>query len=338
VRFPVPATIALVAGLVSCSSPSSSSSDTVRLGYFPNLTHAAALLGVADGTFADALKAPATLQPVLFNSGTEATEAIFNEAVDITFVGPSPAINAFAESNGEAVRIIAGATSGGASLVVRDGIEKPSDLTGSTLATPSLGNTQDVALRAWLAEQGFETTLTGGGDVAITPLSNSDTLSAFASGDLDGAWVPEPYATRLVLEQQAHVLVDERDLWPNKEFITTQVMVSKSFLDAHPEHVKSILEALVKLTDRLVDDPEGSKELINSELEKLSGAPLNEEVLDKAWEQLHFTLDPLADSLRTGARHAETVGLLESVDLEGLYELDLLNEVLREAGKDPVAA
>lgn len=336
--------------LAACSSttpasegdPSASGSGPapapgLRLGYFPNLTHAAALVGIGDGSFEAALgEVPLTTTP--FNSGTEATEAIFNDAIDMSFVGPSPAINAFAQSEGVAVRVIAGATSGGAALVVREGIDSVEDLEGATLATPSLGNTQDVALRAWLAEQGYETTVEGGGDVAITPLANSDTLAAFATGDLDGAWVPEPYATRLIVESGAHVLVDERDLWPQRRFVTTQLMVATNYLNDHPEQVKAVLETLVEITDRLNEDPEGTKEIVNAQLAELSGEPLADAVLQKAWKTLEFTVDPIADSLRQGAEHATTVGLLEEVDLEGLYDLTLLNEVLESAGKDPVTA
>ena len=311
---------------------------SLRLGYFPNLTHAAALVGIADGTFADAIGDSVPLTTTPFNSGTEATEAIFNDAIDMSFVGPSPAINAFAQSDGAAIRIISGATSGGAALVVRDGIDTPADLAGTTLATPSLGNTQDVALRAWLADQGYASTLEGGGDVAITPLANSDTLAAFAAGDLDGAWVPEPYATRLVVENGAHVLVDESSLWPRGRFVTTQLMVTTSYLDAHPDVVRDVLTALVEITGRLQADPEGSKVIVNDQLETLSGSPLAAEVIDTAWEHLTFTVDPIADSLRQAAADATEAGLLEPIDLTGIYDLTLLNEVLAAAGEPQVVA
>ena len=188
---------------------------TLRLGYFPNVTHAPAIIGVETGLFAEALGANVTLESTTFNSGTEVIEAMFSGALDASFIGPNPAINGYAKSNGEEVRIVAGTTSGGASLVVREGIDAPEDLAGTKLATPSLGNTQDVALRAWLQEQGYTTDTAGGGDVTITPQDNADTLTAFQTGAIDGAWVPEPWATRLVNEGGGHVLVDERDIWPD---------------------------------------------------------------------------------------------------------------------------
>ena len=181
---------------------------TLRLGYFPNVTHAPAIIGVDTGLFDDALGASTTLETSTFNSGTEVIEALFSGAIDASFIGPNPAINGYAKSDGEALRIVAGTTSGGASLVVREGIETPADLAGATLASPSLGNTQDVALRAWLLDEGYATDTSGGGDVSITPQDNADTLAAFQSGALDGAWVPEPWATRLVLEGGGHVLVE----------------------------------------------------------------------------------------------------------------------------------
>ena len=210
---------------------------TVRLGYFPNVTHAPAILGVEEGLFEAALGDDVTLELVTFNSGTEAIEALFAGAIDLSFIGPNPAINGYSQSDGDALRIVAGTTSGGASLIVRDGIETIEDLEGATIASPSLGNTQDVALRAWLAEQGYETDTAGGGDVTVRPQDNPDTLAALQSGDLDGAWVPEPWATRLVLEGGGNVFLDESELWPDGQFVTTHLISSTEFLDEHPDVV-----------------------------------------------------------------------------------------------------
>ena len=216
----------------------------MRLGFFPNVTHAPALVGVAEGTFAAALGDATDLETFTFDAGTEAAEALLAGSLDLTFIGPNPAINAFAQSGGEAVRIVSGSTSGGAFLVVREGITSAADLAGLTIATPSLGNTQDVALRAWLKENGFETTADGGGDVVVLPQKNSTTLESFINGDIDGAWVPEPWATRLVNEGGGVVLVNERDLWTETdgEFVTTHLLVRTEFLDQHPDAVAAIIE------------------------------------------------------------------------------------------------
>ena len=204
----------------------------LRLGYFPNVTHATALAGIKQGFFEEALPDNVTLTTTPFNAGPEAVEAIFSGGLDASFIGPNPAINAFARSKGEAIRIVSGATSGGAYLVVKPEITSAAQLKGKKLATPQLGNTQDVALRAWLKEQGLSSDAQGGGDVSILPQPNAQTLDTFRSGDIDGAWVPEPWATRLVQEGGGTVLVDERDLWPDGQYVTTHLVVTPTFLEA----------------------------------------------------------------------------------------------------------
>ena len=198
---------------------------TLRLGYFNNITHAPAIVGLEKGIFADKLGAGVTLSPSVFNAGPAAVEAVFSGAIDATFVGPNPAINAYAKSNGQAVRIVSGATSGGAFLIVNPSITKAADLKGKKIASPQLGNTQDVALRSWLKDQGLKTDTQGGGDVNIVPQDNAQALEAFKAGTIAGAWEPEPWATRMVQEGKGKVLVDEKTLWPGGRFVTTQLMV-----------------------------------------------------------------------------------------------------------------
>jgi NitT/TauT family transport system substrate-binding protein len=312
---------------------------TLRLGYFPNVTHAPAIIGVDTGLFETALAGTATLETSTFNSGTEVVEAIFSGALDASFIGPNPAINGYAKSDGEALRIVAGTTSGGASLVVRDGIETPADLAGATLASPSLGNTQDVALRAWLLDEGYATDTSGGGDVSITPLDNADTLAAFQSGDLDGAWVPEPWATRLVLEGGGHVLVDEADLWPEGDFVTTHLIVTTEFLDEHPDVIKALIVGLGEAIDVANGDAAEAQTTVNAGIEAITTKPLADETMAGAWANLRFTLDPIASSLQGSADDAIAVGVLEPVDLTapGIYDLTLLNDVLADRGEDAAA-
>jgi NitT/TauT family transport system substrate-binding protein len=226
------------------------------------------------------------------------------------------------------VRIVAGATSGGAALVVRDGIDVPADLAGARLASPALGNTQDVALRAWLADQGFAVDAQGAGDVSVLPQANGDTLTAFVTGQIDGAWVPEPWAYRL---QQAggEVLVNEDDLWPGKKFVTTHVVVRTEFLEQHPDVVKKFLEGHVEATETVNADPAAAQRAVSEGIGRITGKPLKVEIVAGGWRTLDFTVDPVASSLIEGARHAVDVELLEPVDdLEGIYDLDPLNEVL----------
>ena len=277
-----------------------------------------------------------TIETSTFNAGPEAVEALFAEALDITLIGPNPAINAFAQSDGEAIRIVSGSTSGGAFLVVREGIDSPEDLEGLRIATPQLGNTQDVALRAWLKDEGYETDDAGGGDVSIQPQANGDALAAFIAGDIDGAWVPEPWATRFIQEGGAHVLVDEADLWPDGEYVTTHLIVRTAFLEDHPDVVKAIIEGLADAIDLIESDPDAGQDAHQRGHRGRHRQAAGEEVLDAAWENLVFTLDPIASSLATSAEDAEAVGLLEPVDLDGIYDLTLLNEVLADRGQDEV--
>ena len=307
----------------------------LRLGYFPNVTHAPAIIGVETGLFEEHLGAGVELQPSTFNSGTEVIEALFSGAVDASFIGPNPAINGYAKSDGEALRIVSGTTSGGASLVVREGIDDAADLAGTTLATPSLGNTQDVALRAWLAEQGYATDASGGGDVAITPQDNADTLQAFQTGSVDGAWVPEPWATRLVLEGGGHVLLDEAELWPDGQFVTTHLIVATEYLDEHPDVIRDLISGLGEAIDEANGDAAAAQQIVNDGIEKVTTSRLSDETIAGAWEHLEFTLDPIASSLQGSADDAEAVGLLEAVDLTdpGIYDLTLLNEVRAARGE-----
>jgi NitT/TauT family transport system substrate-binding protein len=212
---------ALVA--VACSSSKAAAPNattapvTVKVGYFPNITHGAALVGVADGIFARDLAPDNIDASQTFNAGPAETQALLSKSIDVAFIGPSPSITAFTQSNG-AVKIISGAASGGAALVTKASITSASQLKGKTIATPQLGNTQDVALRSYLKSQGFTTDLQGGGDVSIKPQSNSQTVTTFKAGSIDGAWVPEPYVSLLVAAG-GHVLVDEKTLWPNEKFV-----------------------------------------------------------------------------------------------------------------------
>jgi NitT/TauT family transport system substrate-binding protein len=331
--------LALAAALSGCGGePSGDAAPAVvRLGYFANVTHAPALVGLERGLFAEALGPETTLETRTFNAGPEAVEALFSEALDLTYIGPNPAINAFAQSGGEAIRIVAGATSGGAALVVHPSITAPAQLRGAKLASPQLGNTQDVALRAWLKQQGLEANLEGGGDVSILPQPNAQTLETFRAGEIRGAWVPEPWASRLVLEGGGSVLVDEASLWPGGKFVTTHLVVRTAFLLERPELVERMLRAHVRAIDFLNAEPAQGREIVNAAIAKLTGKALPAEVIERAWANLEFTVDPLAASLRKSAESATAVGLLDPVSLDGIYDVTGLNAILAAAGKPRVS-
>ena len=328
--------LAALAVLSGCSAEPDAPAS-VRLGYFANVTHAPALVGLEQGFFAEALGADAQLETRSFNAGPEAVEALFSDALDIAYIGPNPAINAFAQSQGEAIRIVAGATSGGAALVVAPSITSPAQLRGSKLATPQLGNTQDVALRAWLKKQGLSANLEGGGDVSIAPQANAQTLETFRAGVVQGAWVPEPWSTRLVLEGGGAVLVDERSLWPGGRFVTTHVIVRAQFLKERPALVEKVLRAHLRAVDFVNAEPAAARQRVNAAIGKLTGKELPAAVIEGAWQSLEFTVDPIASSLFESAKHATEVGLLEPVSLDGIYDLSLLNGMLASAGRPQIA-
>jgi sulfonate transport system substrate-binding protein len=322
------------AGCGAAEAGSGSTPGTLRLGYFPNLTHATAIVGVQQGIFARQLGAT-RLEAKTFNAGPAAVEALFSGAVDAIYVGPNPTVNAWQQSRGKAIKVVAGAASGGVFFVVKPTITSPDQLRGKKIATPQLGNTQDVALRYWLEQHGLRTTKEGGGDVSIVPQDNSQSVTAFASGAIDGAWLPEPYASKLVAAG-GKVLVDERDLWPDGRFVITNLVVSTAFLKAHRDQVKQLVAGSVAANEYIRTHPGDAQRIVSSAIGELTGKPLDPEQTARAWTSLTFLDDPIPGSLRDGARHAQQVGLLQAVDLTGLYDLTLLNEVLTARGSPAV--
>ncbi|MEP7765672.1 ABC transporter substrate-binding protein [Sanguibacter sp. 25GB23B1] len=314
--------------------------DEVRVGYFANITHAPALVADVEGYFADALGPDVEITISTFNAGPAAIEALRGGSIDIAYLGPNPAITGYVTTNGSLLRIIAGAASGGAQLVVDPSITEVADLAGTQIATPQRGGTQDVAARAFLEENGLSTDLTGGGDVALVPTTNAQTLQLFADGQIDGAWLPEPWASRLVLEAGAEVLVDEKDLWPGGEFVTTNVVATQEFLGEHPDTVSAVLEAHVDAVGWITEHPDEAAAVVNDALVEKAGKALREDVLDRSFAALTFTTDPLAgtlDDLFTDGLDAGTtqlpLGIPQDGALDGVYDLRLLNAVLDSHGQ-----
>jgi NitT/TauT family transport system substrate-binding protein len=329
---------ALLCCAVVAACGGGSAQQQVRLGFFPNLTHATALLGIRQGILASALRPEANLQTTTFNAGPNAVEALLSKSIDAVYLGPNPAVNAFTQSHGQAIRIVSGATSGGASLVVRPSINSPADLKGRKLATPGLGNTQDVALRHWLAQKGFPTTPEGGGEVSIRPQDNAQTMQTFRTRQIDGAWVPEPWATQLVFEGSGKRLVDERSLWPNGQFATTVLAVRTDFLNQHPTLVRRLIEGQIQASDFINAHPAQAQRSASDEIAAITGKRLADQVAAAAWSELGFTNDPVARSIEESAQHAHQIGLLGQVDLKGIFDLSLLNQTLGAQGKPQVPA
>ena len=326
-------------GLAACGSSDDSGGPAgpateLRLGYFPNLTHATALVGVAKGYFATAL-GNTKLSVQTFNAGPAEMEALTAGDLDAAYVGPNPAINTYVKTHGEVLRIVAGASSGGASLVVRPGINSAADLRGKRIASPQLANTQDVALRTWLRSNGLTpSSATEKGDVEVEPTENATSLQLFQAGRLDGAWVPEPYASRMVLDGGGTVLVNEKSLWPGGRFVTTHLVVRTAFLKQHPESVRALIEGQLNANDWIARNTDAAKQVINDELKRLTQKSLKPAVLDRAFGELTVTNDPLATTLQASADHAVAAGLLTKPDLKGIYDLGPLNQAL-SARKQP---
>lgn len=326
-----------VGQLSACGDATAGEASELRLGYFPNITHAPALVGVEKGIFAEKLGS-VKLSTSTFNAGPAAIEALFSGGIDATYIGPNPAINGWAQSQGKALHIIAGSTSGGAALVVKPGIASVADLKGKKIASPQLGNTQDVALRYWLKKNGLKTDAQGGGDVSILPTANADIITAFGNGNLDGAFVPEPFLSRLVLEHGGKVLLDEKTEWKQTDgkFVTTHLIVRAEFLEKNPGAVRKLLEGHVAAVEYLNSSRAEAEKTANKHIAALAGKPLPDKVVTASFDNLTFTADPIAASLYDSAKHAEEVGLLKPVDLNGIYRLEILNELLKAAGKPQV--
>ncbi|MFE3852909.1 aliphatic sulfonate ABC transporter substrate-binding protein [Streptomyces griseorubiginosus] len=312
--------------------------DSVKIGYFGNLTHGTALVAVNKGFFQKELGATKASYAT-FNAGPSEIEALNSKSIDIGWIGPSPAINGYVKSGGKSLKIIGGSASGGVKLVVNpDKIKSLKDVKGKKIATPQLGNTQDVAFLNWIADQGWKVDAQSGkGDVTVVRTDNKITPDAYKAGSIDGAWVPEPTASKLVAEG-GKVLLDEASLWPDKKFVITNIIVRQDFLKEHPKAVEAVLKASVEANKWINANPDEAKAAANKQLEADSGKALKPEVLDPAWKSIQFTNDPLASTLNTEAEHAVKAGLLKKPDLNGIYDLTILNKVLKADGESTVDA
>jgi NitT/TauT family transport system substrate-binding protein len=303
------------------------SASELRLGYFANITHATAIYGVSSGIFQKDLGST-KLTPKTFNAGPETIEALRGGALDAAFLGPNPAINGFTQTNGSLLRIVAGATSGGASLIVQPSITDVSQLSGKKVATPQVGNTQDVAAKFY-----FKTKSVKANVVAV---ANADVEAAFTGKSIAGAWVPEPYASRLMLNDGGKKLVDEATLWPGGKFVTTQLVVTQTFLKKYPQTVEGLLKGLLAANDKVATKSADVQSAVNSALTSLSGKALKPAVLASAFLNLTATVDPIASSLKTAAEHGVEIGVTKQADLKGIYDLTILNKLLTAAGKPTV--
>ena len=340
---------AIIASVIAVSLASNSESlfslndttttaDVVRIGYFPNINHAQAVIGLGNGNFQKAL-GNVKVEPQIFNAGPSAIEALFANQIDVTYIGPNPAINGYIKSDGESLRIISGAASGGAVFVVRNdaGINSVEDFSGKKFSSPQLGNTQDVALRAYLLKNGYKTT-ENGGNVEVIPVKNADILTLMLKKEIDGAWVPEPWGAKIIKEANSRIFVDERDLWPQGKFVTAHIVVSTKYLQNHPDVIKKLLVAHVDQTEWINQNKEESFNVFNAELEKITGKTIPEDEFQEAFSRMEITYDPVKESLFKSANDAFDIGFLGDTrpDISDIYDLKLLNEVLEEKGLEQI--
>ena len=339
-------TTLLLVGLVSVPSVSQhvysqgAEKKILRLGYFPNINHAQAVIGIGNGDFQRALGDNIEIKRFVFNAGPSAIEALFAKQIDATYVGPNPAINGYIVSGGKNVKIVAGASSGGAVFVVRNdsGIQTPKDFAGKKFASPQLGNTQDVALRKYLLDNGYKTKEKGG-NVEVIPVKNPDILTLMLKKEIDGAWVPEPWGEKLIKEGNARQFLDERTLWPNGKFVTANIVVNPEYLQANPDVIKKFLEAHVNETQWINENKEEALKVYNTELKKLTGQTIPEDQLKDAFSKLEITYDPIKQSLFKSANDAFEIGFLGKTkpNLSGIYDLTALNDIIKEKGLQPVS-
>ena len=309
-------------------SPTVSSSATleVRFGYFANVTHAQAVLGVASGDFEKAV-APARFSTKVFNAGPSLIEALFANQIDVGYVGPGPALSALEKSHGEGIRVIAGAAANGVLIVARKGagIATLKDLAGRRIATPQAGNTQDIAARHYLTKELGQKDANN-----VIPIANAEQAGMMSRGEIDAAWAPEPWGSRLILENGAALVAEEKDLWPSRKFVLTVVVTTPEFLSKHPDIVKKILGVHVAWTQNLQSDRTKYAPQLADALFNLSGKKLPPGVFEASLKNVEFTTEPLDETFQTMGQWAYDVGFAKAPPkLDGLIDTTLLRQLTK---------
>ncbi len=312
---------AIVAGIVGIAALSAfgvvlNSSDTthegkLRIAYFPNIGHAVPVVGVEQGHFAGEVGPDVRIETRVFDSGPQAIESLFSNSIDIAYVGPGPAINGHLNSQNKNVKILAGAASGGASFIVHPNsdIAAASDFAGKRIAAPQIGNTQDVSLRNYLSENGLQPKEKGG-SVTVYNIPNPDIYTLFVKGDVDGAWVAEPWATILETELNGKRLFHEEDLWPDGQFASVLVIGNADYVKDNPETASNFLQSHHSTVRWINENPIEARNVFNAFLKSYLGQPLPDEIVDTALSNLQITDDPLPDSIHTFAKQADSLGYL----------------------------
>ena len=322
--------IAIVAALSGAQEQSNQ--DKIRVAFFPSIGHAAPIVGIENGIFENGIGEEIKIETKLFDSGPQVIESIFAGSIDVAYVGPGPVINGFLKSNGNDVKILAGAASGGASFIAQpdSGLDSIENFDGKRIASPQISNSQDVSLRYYLALNDLKP-VDKGGTVFVLNISNPDIYTLFAKGEIDGAWIPEPWATMLVEELNGVRLFNEEKLWPNEEFASVLLIARTNYLENNPELVKSWLKSHEKAVVWINANPDKSKSIFESFLKKHMGKSLPTNIIDESFSNLTITSDPIKSSVLTFAERADSLGYLgrTGYNLDGIfYQSDLnLNEI-----------
>ena len=305
------ATIAIIGiALAVIENTFSDDKKKIRVAFFPNVGHVVPIVGMEKGIFSKGIGNDTQIETKLFDSGPQVIESLFANSIDIAYVGPVPAINGFLKSDHD-VKILAGAASGGASFVVHPNsdIKSIEDFSGKKIATPQIGNTQDVSLRHYISENGFKS-IDKGGSIIVLNIPNPDIYTLFVKGEIDGAWVPEPWATIFVEELGGKRLFYEEELWPNQQFASVLLIGREDYVKNNPEIINDWLESHVETVNLINSNPKETVIIFDQFMEDTLGQSLPEQIIDKSLSNLEITYDPINESIYTFAERADSLGYL----------------------------
>jgi NitT/TauT family transport system substrate-binding protein len=324
--------VAIAVGLVT-NSGSEANNETLRVAFFPNIGHAIPVVGMERDTFEDNLGNATSIETKLFDSGPQVIESLYANSIDIAYVGPGPAINGFLKSENRDVVILSGAASGGASFIVHPDSEINSveDFAGKRIAAPQIGNSQDVSLRNYLSENGLKS-YEKGGSVIVLNIPNPDIYTLFTKGEIDGAWVPEPWATILVQELGGQRLFFEEELWPQEKFASVLLIGRQEYVQNNPEIISNWLESHEQTVNWINQNPQETRIIFNDFMQNHMGQSLSDSVIDEALGNLEITTDPVDESIYTFAARADSLGYLgrDGYSLDGIFFDIASNESLQE--------
>ena len=320
--------VAIAITIISFSDSDQINQDKIRVAFFPSIGHIIPIVGLEEKIFEKGIGEEKQIETKLFDSGPQVIESIFSGSIDVAYVGPGPIINGFLKSDGKDIKILSGAASGGASFIIQpnSGLESLENFDGKRIASPQISNSQDVSLRHYLESHGLKS-VEKGGTVFVLNISNPDIYTLFAKGDIDGAWVPEPWATILVQELDGIRLFNEEKLWPNEEFASVLLIVRTEYLENNPETIQKWVESHEKIVTWINSNPDKSKSLFSSFLIDYMGKSLPTKIIDESFSNITITSDPIKNSVIIFAERADSLGYLgrDGYNLDGIFYNAVLN-------------